>query len=194
MTWKSTLRFFRKYEQRIKPMSSGHLDEEPATQRATQAELDKHPDLVAFLATEPNVSREFKVPYLAGASKDGKTVYIDRDLPTVLPKTGIAVDRYIGLHERSEWWLMTRLGMDYLGKAGTDGAHHFAVRIEHNGLIEDGCDPDAYEDELATYIKEDEHADLKPADLPPDLFLGPYEDDEDSLDRKLLRVLKAAQR
>lgn len=173
-------------------MSSGHLDEEPATERATQALLDKHPDLRAWLDAEPVISRQHKVPYLGGISKDGKTVYIDRDLPETLPKTGIPTDPYIAKHERSEWWLMTRLGMDYLGQNGTDGAHHFAVRFEHNALKADDHDPDAYEDELATYINEDEHDAIGPDDVPPDLFLGPYEDDEDGLDRKLLPVLKAA--
>lgn len=173
-------------------MSAGHLDEEPATKRATEALLDKYPDLQAFLATEPVVSRQFKVPYLGGISKDGKTVYIDRDLPEVLPNTGIPPDPYIARHERIEWWLMTRLGMDYAGLGDIDGAHHFAVRYEHEGLVADGYDPNAYEDELATYIKEAEHGDLEPDDVPPDLFLGPYEDEENGLDRKLLPVLKAA--
>lgn len=173
-------------------MSAGHLDEEPATERATYALIDKHPDLLAFLEGQPMISRQYKVPYLGGISKDGKTVYVDRDLPTELPNTGIDPDKYIAKHERIEWWLMTRLGMDYLGKNGADGAHHYAVRYEHDFLALDGHDADAYEDELATYIKEDEHANLRPDDLPSDLFLGPYEDDEDSLDRKLLPILKAA--
>jgi hypothetical protein len=173
-------------------MSSGHLDEEPATKRAVQAILDSHPDLVAFLATKPTISREFKIPYLGGISKDGKTVYIDRDLPETLP-IEIEVDKYIALHERAEWWLMTRLGMDYLGKGSDDGAHHVAVRVEHDALTEDGDSPDAYEDALSGYINEDEHADLEPDDLPSDLFLGPYVDDEDSLDRKLIPVIKAAE-
>jgi hypothetical protein len=172
-------------------MSAGHLDEEPATERATQALLDKHPDLVAFLTIEPVISREYKIPYLGGISKDGKTVYIDRDLPKTLP-SGIEPDFYIATHEHAEWWLMTRLEMDYLGKGGADGAHHFAVRIEHDALNADGIDPDLYEDELSGYIKENEHINLSPDEVPPDLFLGPYLDDEDSLDRKIIPILKAA--
>lgn len=173
-------------------MASGHLDEEPAPARATRALLDAHPDLAAFLASDPVISREFKVPYLGGISADGKTVYIDRDLPKVLPDTGIEPDHFIALHERAEWWIMTRLNRDYLGDMDI-GGHPFAVRIEHNALIEDDHDPDAYEDELAEYAHEDERAEVQPDDLPPDLFLGPYEDDQDALDRKLLPFLKAAQ-
>ena len=156
----------------------------------SQAVLDAHPDLRAYLETQPVISRQYKVPYLGGVSTDGKTVYIDRDLPEALPS--VEPDAYIAHHERMEWWLMTRLGMDYLGKDGGDGAHHFAVRYEHDALKADGHDTDDYEDELVPYIKEDEYADLGPDDVPPDLFLGPYEDDQDSLDRKLLPVLKAA--
>jgi hypothetical protein len=172
-------------------MSSGHLDEEPATKRATQAILDQNPDLVAFLATEPPISREYRIPYLGSISKDGKTVYIDRELPTTL-SSGIEPDKYIALHERSEWWLMTRLGMDYGLEGSEDGAHHVAVRIEHDALTADGGNPDAYEDELVPFIKEAEYAKLRPDDLPPDMFLGPYEKDENSLDRRLLPILKAA--
>jgi hypothetical protein len=173
-------------------MASGHLDEEPATERATAGLLQDNPELKTFLARQPIISRQFKVPYLGGISKDGRTVYIDRDLPEELPETGIAPDKYIAIHERAEWRLMTHNGMDYGGKDGGDGAHHYAVRLEHNALEEDGYNTDEYEDELARYINEDEHADLEPDDLPPDLFLGPYMQDETPLDRKLLPILKAA--
>jgi hypothetical protein len=173
-------------------VTAAHLDEEPATQRATEALLDANPDLVAFLAIEPVISRQYLDPYLGGISIDGATVYIARDLPETLPQTGIRPDKYIALHERSEWWCMTKLGMDYLGADGSDGAHHFACRIEHNALIEDGHDPDAYEDELAGYIARDETEDIRPDDVPPDLYLGPYEEDQDAEDRKVLPVLKAA--
>ena len=123
-------------------MASGHLDEEPATQRATKAMLEAHPDLEAYLVSDQyTISRQFKVPYLGGISEDGRTVYIDRDLPETLPETGIAPDKYIAKHERSEWWIMQRLGLDYLGNM-QPGGHPFAVRIEHNALIEDGHDPD----------------------------------------------------
>jgi hypothetical protein len=172
-------------------MTSGHLDEEPATERATRSILDAHPDLAAFLATEPVVSRQYEVPYLGGISKDGKTVYIDKGLPDVLPKTQIPVDKYVALHERSEWWLMTRLGLDYLGDHQT-GGHPFAVRIEHDALIADGFDPDAYEDELAAFIKADETERVSRETVPPDLFQGPYRDDQDALDRKILPILEAA--
>ena len=188
MSYKRTIAILNK----AKAMTSGHLDEEPAPKRQVQDMLGKHPDLQAYLAGEPIISREFRVPYLGGISKDGKTVYIDRNLPAKLPKTGIAPGQYIALHERAEWWLMTRLGMDYLGRNGTYGGHPYAVRIEHDALEDDGEDPDAYENELATYIKEDESARYDPEELPPDLFLGPYEDDQDSLDRKLLPFLRAA--
>jgi len=174
-------------------MSSGHLDEEPASKGALRRLMEKHPDLVAYLATEPTISRAYKIPYLGGISKDGKTVYLDENLPMELPKTGVPVDKYLAIHERLEWWVMTRLGLDYLGDR-SDGGHPLAVRAEHDALIADGYNPDAYEDELAGYIKADESERITAADVPPDLFLGPYEDDQDSLDRKLLPVLRAAQR
>jgi hypothetical protein len=174
-------------------MATGHLDEMPAPKRDVQATITKHPDLQAYLDTTPAISREYLVPYLAGISQDGRIVYIDSGLPDVLPKTGIDPDKYITIHERAEWWLMTRLRMPYLGEGGVDwGAHHYAVRLEHDALAADGHDPDAYETELAPMIVKDERERIAPDTVPPDLFLGPYKEDEDSLDMEILPVLLAA--
>lgn len=174
-------------------MASGHLDEEPASEAVVKALLAQHPELAAFLAQEPAVSRIWKIPYLGGISRDGATVYIDQSLPARLPITRIVPDKYIALHERFEWWVMIKLGLDYLGTK-QDGGHPLAVRYEHDTLRADGYDPGDYEDELAQYIKEDESEGITPQNVPPDLFLGPYEDDQDALDRKLLPILRGAQR
>jgi hypothetical protein len=188
MTYKRTLALLN----RNRIMATGHIDEIAAPKREVQATLVKHPDLQAYLDTTPTISREYLVPYLGGISQDGRVVYIDKGLPDRLPKTGIDPDKYIALHERSEWWLMMRLRMDYLGKDGGQGAHHYAVRIEHDALHFDGHNPDEYEHELVPYIRRDERARISPDTVPPDLFLGPYEDEEDSVDYDILPVLRAA--
>jgi hypothetical protein len=188
-------------------MTAAHLDEEPASERDTEKLLNQNPGLVAFLREQPEISRQYQDPYLGGIGKSGKPVYITNDVPETLPRTGIRPDFYIALHERSEWWIMTVLGMDYLGEDGTDGAHHFATRIEHwalevspilvnLGIIPPDLpkyDPDEYEDELAGYIRKDEAEEVTPDTVPPDLFTGPYEDDETPFDEKLIPVFRAAE-
>jgi len=46
------------------------------------------------------LDRRHDIPYLAGYSQDGKTIYIDRHLPRgfKLGKRRILVDRYLVLH------------------------------------------------------------------------------------------------
>jgi hypothetical protein len=186
-------------------MTSGHIDEIPAKEAKVVALLLERKDLVEFLRRPPIINRTKEVPYLGGKSKDGAVTYIHCDLPEILPQTGIEPDFYIHLHETAEWWCMTNLGLDYLGEAH-NGGHPIATRIEHMALgvhpvlVELGIipadwpryNPDDYEDELSGYIAADESEGLSPDTLPPDLFLGPYEDDQDATDRKVLPFLYAA--
>ena len=56
-----------------------------------------------------NVSREFHIPYLAGYSNDGETIYIDKRMPTGFRSTKgakagrwVPTDSYLVLHEAIE--------------------------------------------------------------------------------------------
>ncbi len=57
--------------------------------------------LDAVLRRVRKLDRSHDVPYLAGYSRDGKTIYIDRHLPRSFRYRGrdIEVDRYLILHE-----------------------------------------------------------------------------------------------
>ena len=73
------------------------------------------------------LDRKHDVPYLAGYSRDGKTIYIDKDLPkSFATRRGkrVAVDRFLILHEAVEKTLMDHLGLRYLH------AHQIATRAE----------------------------------------------------------------
>jgi hypothetical protein len=62
--------------------------------------------------------------------------------------------------------------------------------------VDDGVSDDRiaqYEKESRALVDIDEHVKLPPEAFPPDLYLGPYESDQDSLDARLLPLLRAAQ-
>src|SRR5436853_5406057 len=77
--------------------------------------------------------RRYDVPYLAGYSQDGKTIYIDRHLPRIWKYQGrkIEVDRYLILHEEVEKTLIDRLDLHYLH------AHQIATRAEEAAVRAD---------------------------------------------------------
>src|SRR5262249_14864552 len=62
------------------------------------------------------LDRKHDIPYLAGYSKDGKTIYIDRHMPSSFRYSGkdINTDRYLILHEKVEKTLIDQLNLHYL--------------------------------------------------------------------------------
>ncbi len=86
--------------------------------------LDRALDCI--LRRVKKLDRSHDVPYLAGYSQDGKTIYIDRHLPRVFRYRGrdIEVDRYLVMHEEVEKTLIDQLGLHYLH------AHQIALRAE----------------------------------------------------------------
>ena len=61
------------------------------------------------------LDRKHDVPYLAGYSRDGKTIYIDRHLPKSFVCQGrkIQVDHFLILHEAVEKSMLDELGLHY---------------------------------------------------------------------------------
>lgn len=170
-------------------MSSGLHGDTPASAAAVVSMLQRHPGLRAHLAREPYIDRRYRVPYLAGASQDGGAVYVDAETPERLPKSQVEPDRWYADHEMFEWWAMTRLGLPY------DRAHPLAhgferMRMRLAGMPDEQIE--AYEAESAAMVKIDEAVKLPPDAYPRDLYLGPYESDEDALDERLLPLLRAA--
>ena len=72
------------------------------------------------------LDRKHDIPYLAGYSLDGKTIYIDRHMPQIFKFRGrkIDTDRFLILHEEVEKTLIDQLGLHYLH------AHQIATRAE----------------------------------------------------------------
>lgn len=132
-----------------------------------------------------NIDDRHDVPYLAGYSKDGSTLYVDRHLAQAAPVVdGLPFAEWeeaLLVHELVEKEAIDR-GLTY------EKAHlEFATPAEHAVLRELRADPDEYEKELRPYIKAAEHERItKP---PKDLDCAAYRG-SDAESVKLLAHLK----
>ena len=129
--------------------------------------------LDAILRRVKKLDRSHDVPYLAGYSMDGKTIYIDRHLPTRFEYRGrtIEVDRFLIMHEEVEKTLIDQLGLHYLH------AHQIATRAEEAAVRAQRISWRAYDRFMQKYVKSVGDEGLKK--VPKDLDLKPYRDYHD---------------
>ncbi|MGH8125335.1 MAG: hypothetical protein ACREPK_05765 [Rhodanobacteraceae bacterium] len=129
--------------------------------------------LDAILRRVKKLDRSHDVPYLAGYSVDGKTIYIDRHLPTHFAYRGrtIDVDRFLIMHEEVEKTLIDQLGLHYLH------AHQIATRAEEAAVRAERISWHAYDRFMQKYVKTVGDERLKK--VPKDLDLKPYRDYHD---------------
>lgn len=139
--------------------------------------------LEAVVRHVKKLDRRHDIPYLAGYSKNGRTIYIDRQMPKSFLFRGrrIKTDRFLILHEAVEKTLMDHLGLRYLH------AHQIATRAEQAAVRAAGITWDAYDRFMRTYVKR--IGDERVSKVPRDLDLKPYHDEHDD---KLLRRMAAA--
>jgi len=128
--------------------------------------------------------RKHDVPYLAGYSLDGKTIYIDRHMLQSFKFRGrtINTDRYLILHEEVEKTLIDQLGLHYLH------AHQIATRAEQAAVRAAGITWHDYDRFMQRYVKR--IGDERLTKVPKDLDLKPYRDEHD--DDLLRRMLASA--
>jgi len=140
--------------------------------------------LDAILRRVKNLDRDHDIPYLAGYSKDGKTIYIDRHLPESFIFRGrtIGVDRFLILHEEVEKTLIDQLGLHYLH------AHQIATRAEEAAVNAERITWAAYDRFMQKYVKS--IGDERLTKVPADLDLKPYRDyhDYDLMQRMLQHI------
>jgi len=129
--------------------------------------------LDAILRRVKKLDRSHDVPYLAGYSVDGKTIYIDRHLPAGFKYRGrtIEVDRFLIMHEEIEKSLIDQLGLHYLH------AHQIATRAEEAAVRAERISWRAYDQFMQRYVKSVGDEGLKK--VPKDLDLKPYRDYHD---------------
>jgi hypothetical protein len=129
--------------------------------------------LDAILRRVKKLDRDHDIPYLAGYSQDGKTIYIDRHLPKSFTFRGrtIDVDRFLILHEEVEKTLIDQLGLHYLH------AHQIATRAEEAAVHAQKITWKAYDRFMQKYVKA--IGDERLSKVPADLDLKPYRDYHD---------------
>jgi hypothetical protein len=139
--------------------------------------------LDAVMRRVKNFDRKHDIPYLAGYSQDGKTIYIDRHMPPSFRFRGrtIETDRFLVLHEEVEKTLIDQLGLHYLH------AHQIATRAEQAAVRAAGVSWRAYDQFMQKNVKR--AGDERLSKVPADLDTKPYRDEHD-LD--LLRRMEAA--
>src|SRR5258705_4776363 len=118
-------------------------------------------------------SRDYDIPYIAGCSRDGHTVFIDRHLPRTfkwLLKT-VRVEPFIVTHEIVEKALLDELRLHYLH------AHQIAIRAEHDAVTAAGVPWWAYQRFMKKHEKEISEEHIKK--VPGTLDLRPYRDEKD---------------
>src|SRR6266566_5455043 len=138
--------------------------------------------LDAIVRRAKTIDRRHDIPYLAGYSRNGKIIYIDRHMPQTMRYGGrdIDTDRYLILHEEVEKTLIDQLGLHYLH------AHQIATRAEQAAVRAAGIRWHDY-DRMQKYVKE--IGDERLTKVPADLDEKPYRDEHDT---DLLQRMNAA--
>jgi hypothetical protein len=119
------------------------------------------------------VNRSYDIPYLAGYSKDGSTVFIDRHLPRTLRvlTRKVRIDPFLLTHEIVEKALLDELRLHYLH------AHQIAVRAERDAVKAAGLSWWVYQSVMKRYEKPIEQEKIQ--HVPASLDLTPYRDEKD---------------
>ena len=138
--------------------------------------------LDAIVRRAKTIDRRHDIPYLAGYSRNGKIIYIDRHMPETMRYGGrdINTDRYLILHEEVEKTLIDQLGLHYLH------AHQIASRAEQAAVRSAGIRWRDYDRFMQKYVKH--IGDERLTKVPADLDLKPYRDEHD--DDLIKRMLK----
>src|SRR3954447_20963571 len=139
--------------------------------------------LDAIVRRAKTIDRRHDIPYLAGYSRNGKIIYIDRHMPETMRYSGrdINTDRYLILHEEVEKTLIDQLGLHYLH------AHQIASRAEQAAVRAAGIRWRDYDRFMQQNVKT--IGDERLSKVPADLDLKPYRDEHDT---DLLKRMAAA--
>src|SRR5882724_9826825 len=166
------------YEKRNRPAKRRHFRH--AEDWAMSAFMMDH--AVRAIKKHAHLDRSHDIPYLAGYSLDGKTIYIDRHMPKSFTCKGrrIQTDRFLLVHEAVEKALIQLLGLHY------QHAHQIALRAEQAAVRAEGIPWKAYDDFMQIYIKA--IGDERLTKVPADLDDTPYRDEHDTALLKRMRA------
>src|SRR5246127_4150936 len=137
---------------------------------------------VRAIRARAHLERDYDIPYLAGYSLDGHTIFIDRHMPKsfVYKRRKVLTDRFLIVHEAVEKSLIQLLGMHYLH------AHQIALYAEQAAVRAEGITWEAYDAFMQDYIKVIGDEDL--TRVPDTLDLTPYKDFHDVEELKKMKA------
>jgi hypothetical protein len=153
-------------------MSFGHRHDPTEIGQQHYMRAMANPQFTNVLRRPVTVNLSHDVPLLGGYSKNGRTIYIDKDAPQI----GGGLEKGIITHEHLEKTAKQVLGLRYHAK---NGSHELATAGEHDFVKNVlGMHPADYEKLWHPVIK---HAESKMGrsnlNLPPDLDMEPYSND-----------------
>jgi hypothetical protein len=142
-------------------MSAGHRhhqEHDPALVSQTRKYLAM-PQISGYLARPYTTDFSHKIPFTGGSSADGRTYYVDPDVPT-------ALRRYVVWHERVQKALRDELRMSY------EQAHRIATCAERLMVEGEGHSWQAYKHAVGKPVRINEaHPDSR---MPAGFDVGPY--------------------
>jgi hypothetical protein len=166
---------------RPRPLAS--LDREVRTHSENVSHLVLQDVVAALLGRVRKLDRSYDIPYIAGYSRDGGTIFIDRHMPQSFAYRGhrVETDRFLITHEIVEKALLDQLRLHYLH------AHQIALRTEQAAVRVAGI---AWHDyNRFTKANEKKIGDERLTRVPRDLDLTPYRDEHDFAElRKMIAV------
>jgi hypothetical protein len=154
-----------------RPVASLDREVKKHTENISEEALDDV--VVALLRRVRKLDRSYDIPYIAGYSRDGGTIFIDRHMPRSFAWQGrrVRTDRFLITHEIVEKALLDQLGLHYLH------AHQIAVRTEQSAVRAAGIPWGEYN--RFTKANEKKIGDERLTHVPRDLDLTPYRDEHD---------------
>lgn len=157
----------------IKPPRPPLLDREVRTWTENISDATVADLTTALLRRVGKIDRSYDIPYIAGYSRDGSTVFIDRHMPSSHAYRGrrVQTDRFLITHEIVEKTLLDGLHLHYLH------AHQIALRIEQAAVRAAGISWRDYNRFTKAYEKK--IGDERLVRVPRDLDLTPYREEHD---------------
>lgn len=143
----------------------------PGSWKLSKAELD---GAINAIRKRRRIDQTHDIPYVAGYSRDGKTLYLDRELPDTITigDKRVNIAQFIILHEEIEKALEDEVQLAYLH------AHQIALRGELAAVAANGIDWRAYNVATLKLCAKIGTRREYP-NCPKDLDLTPYKDEKD---------------
>jgi hypothetical protein len=128
---------------------------------------------VKALLKRARVDRGWDIPYLAGYSRAGRVIYIDRHLPRTFRYRGrrVRIDPFMIIHEAVEIALLDKMALEY------QDAHLLALMAERSAVEACGVSWAPYQQFMLGHIKRAGNKRLRR--VPRHLHLTPYLDEQD---------------